>query len=208
MQLINNDGFLNLELINDQKSFSLKESDLIHTPLVKELQDNSSFKNFHIQLSIARVGDNSFMLNASNTGDLKNTCGRCIRDFNNNITITFEEILLFTEKSARAKKQEIRNKDNLNNKNTPDQQHHNLGSASDTFVQEITDYKFGITKWLYENIIIAISEQSNICKKTDCDTVFQTLLETTNTNYKSTQDPNKPNTHKIFADLLKPLKKH
>lgn len=208
MKLINNDGFLNLELISDQELFSLKESDLIHTPLVKELKNNSSFNNFCIQLKITRVGDNSFTLNALNTGDLKNTCGRCTRDFNNNITIAFEEILLFTKKSARSKKQEVNKKNKQSIKDTPDQQHHNLGSESDTFVQEITDYKFAITQWLYENIIIAISEQSTICKKTDCDHIFQTLLQTTNTNYKSTQNPGKPNTHKIFADLLKPLKKH
>ncbi|MBE8222109.1 MAG: hypothetical protein HAW60_05210 [Bdellovibrionales bacterium] len=208
MQLINNDGFLNLDLINDQESFDFKENDLAHTPLVKELKDNSSFKNFDIKICITKVGDSSFTLSASNTGDLQNTCGRCIRDFNNNITINFKEILLFTKKSSRSKKQESNNKDKLNDKNLSDKQHYNLGSESDTFVQEITSYKFNITKWLYENIIIAISEKSSICKKTDCDSVFQTLIQNTNTNYKSKQAFNKKGTHKIFADLLKPLKKH
>lgn len=208
MQLIKPDGLLNLELIDDQESFSLKEQDLSHTSLVNDLKKNSCFNNFHIQLTIASIGDNSFTLKATTTGILKNTCGRCIRDFSKDITIDFEEILLFTKKSARAKKQEASNKDKLSNKNISDSQHHNLGLESDVFVQEITDYKFGVIQWLYENIIIAINETNNICKKSDCESIFQNLLKTTNTNYKTAQSLDKPNTHKVFADLLKPLKKH
>lgn len=205
MQIINNDGFLNLELITDQEFFSLKEKDLSHTPLIQNLKDNTNYTKLNIELSITSVGDNSFTLNASVTGDLNQTCGRCIREFNNSLITTFEEILLYTVKSSRARKQEASSSLNTKKKSKSEYQH--LDLDSNVFVQEITSYKFPLTQWLYENIVIAINEKQNLCKKTDCEEVFKNLLQSTDIEFKATQSPKQANTHKVFADLLKPLKK-
>ncbi|MBE8162770.1 MAG: hypothetical protein HAW63_02140 [Bdellovibrionaceae bacterium] len=208
MKLISADGFLDLELIQEQESFSLKESDLAYTSLVKDLKSHCTFQDFIIELSITPMGKNNFLLEAFNTGNLNTVCGKCARNFNQEISFSFKEILLFTEKVRVSKNKNATQSYSLNKTKASDKQHHNLGTESDTFVQEITNYKFSIIQWLYENITMAISEQNFVCKKKDCKSVFQNLLKTTNTNYKATTESSKPNTHKILADLLKPLKKH
>lgn len=202
MQLINTDGIINLELITDRESFSFNDNDLAHTPLIENLKKHSDYTNLNVNLSITSIEDNSFILNAKVTGKLIQTCGRCIREFQQQNLANFEEILLYKIKSSRLRKQEAANKKIANT----DYQH--LDLESNTFVQEINSYKFNITQWLYENIIIAIAEEKNLCTKTDCEENFQKLLKTTQTEYNTTKSTNKPNTHKVFADLLKPLKKH